>query len=123
MEFAVEILGNWMEQQMASINLVNPGYFACCGSPCCKDAYGTRPRIMTCAHVAVINRTLAQRLFPNGDAIGHSVKLPTVEDRPPEVFVGAKHRRLVVADRGHRGGCQERRTAKPIKPRSLYRIR
>jgi hypothetical protein len=32
------------------------------------------------------NRTLAQRYFPNGDALGHSVKLPNVEDRPPLVL-------------------------------------
>jgi hypothetical protein len=38
------------------------------------------------AHVAVINRTLAQRYFPNGDSIGHSLKLPAFEDRPPAVL-------------------------------------
>jgi hypothetical protein len=38
------------------------------------------------AHVAVINRTLAQRYFPNGDAIGHSVKLPTLDHRPPSIL-------------------------------------
>ena len=38
------------------------------------------------AHVAVINRTLAQRYFPKGDAIGHSLKLPGIEDRPPELL-------------------------------------
>src|SRR5437588_5781175 len=37
-------------------------------------------------HIAVINRTLAQRYFPNGDAIGHSVKLPKTEDRPPSIL-------------------------------------
>ena len=42
------------------------------------------------AHVAVINRTLAQRYFPNGDAIGHSVKLPGFEDRPPAVLSAPK---------------------------------
>ena len=36
--------------------------------------------------MAVINRTLAERYFPNGDAIGHSVKLPNVEDRPPQIL-------------------------------------
>jgi hypothetical protein len=38
------------------------------------------------AHVAVINRTLAQRYFPNGDAVGHSIKLPGIEDHPPDVL-------------------------------------
>lgn len=35
------------------------------------------------ALVAVINQTMAQRYFPNGDAIGSSLKLPRIEDRPP----------------------------------------
>ena len=34
----------------------------------------------------MINQTLAQRYFPNGDAIGRSVKLPGFEDRPPSVL-------------------------------------
>jgi hypothetical protein len=32
------------------------------------------------------NRTLAERDFPNGDAIGHSLKLPDIEDRPPAIL-------------------------------------
>ncbi len=34
--------------------------------------------------MAVINRTLAQRYFPHGSAVGHSVKVPGIEDRPPQ---------------------------------------
>src|SRR5437588_12651857 len=41
-------------------------------------------------HIAVINRTLAQRYFPNGDAIGHSVKLPKIEDRPPSILSASR---------------------------------
>ena len=35
------------------------------------------------AHVAVINQTMARLYFPNGDAIGHSIKVPGIENRPP----------------------------------------
>jgi ABC-type antimicrobial peptide transport system permease subunit len=38
------------------------------------------------AHVAVINHTLAQRYFPNGDAIGHSLRLPGIEGNPATVL-------------------------------------
>ena len=34
----------------------------------------------------MINRTLAQRYFPRGDAVGHSLKLPTSKTRPPKVL-------------------------------------
>ncbi|PYU44221.1 MAG: ABC transporter permease [Acidobacteria bacterium] len=82
-----EILGKpGMEQQMASINLVNPGYFAVLRIPLLQGRVWNETENHDGAHVAVINRTLAQRYFPNGDAIGHLVKLPTVEDRPPEVL-------------------------------------
>ena len=36
--------------------------------------------------MAVINHTLAQRYFPNGDAIGHSLRLPGIEGNPATVL-------------------------------------
>lgn len=32
-----------------------------------------------------LNRAFDRRYFPNGDAIGHSLKPPDLEDRPPEI--------------------------------------
>ena len=37
-------------------------------------------------HVAVVNRTFAQRFFPDGDAIGHSLKMPGIEGNPATVL-------------------------------------
>jgi hypothetical protein len=82
-----EILGKpAVEQQMGSINLVNPGYFAVLRIPLLQGRVWNETENHDGAHVAVINRTLVQRYFPNGDAIGHAVKLPTVEDRPPAIL-------------------------------------
>ena len=82
-----EILGKpAVEQQMASINLVNPGYFAVLRIPLLHGRVWTESENHGGAHVAVINQTLAQRYFPNGDAIGRSLKLPGFEDRPPSVL-------------------------------------
>ncbi|OLE48507.1 MAG: hypothetical protein AUG46_03360 [Acidobacteria bacterium 13_1_20CM_3_58_11] len=75
-----------MEQPMASINLVNPGYFAVLRIPLLQGRVWNETENHDGAHVAVINRTLAQRYFPNGDAIGHAVKLPTMEDRPRRFY-------------------------------------
>ena len=36
--------------------------------------------------MAIINRTLAQRFFPHGDAIGHSLRLPGIEGNPATVL-------------------------------------
>jgi hypothetical protein len=38
------------------------------------------------ALLAVINRTLAQRYFPDGGAVGHSLKVPGFEERPPLIL-------------------------------------
>jgi predicted permease len=82
-----EILGQpALEQQMGSINLVNPGYFVALRIPLLQGRLWDETENHSGAQVAVINRTLAQRYFPNGDAIGQSVKLPGIEDRPPEIL-------------------------------------
>jgi predicted permease len=80
-----EILGRPAdEQQMGYIHQVGPEYFAVLRIPVLQGRVTTENH--DGAHVAVINRTLARRYFPNGDAIGHSVKLPAIEDHPPEIL-------------------------------------
>ena len=82
-----EILGKTgAEQQTASVNLVNPEYFGLLRIPLVEGRMWTDTENHNGAHVAVISRTLAQRYFPNGDAIGHSVKMPEFLDRPPAIL-------------------------------------
>jgi predicted permease len=82
-----EILGKpAAEDQMGSINWVSPGYFAALRIALRQGQIWTETENHNGAHVAVINRTLAQRYFPNGDAVGHSIKLPGIYDNPPEVL-------------------------------------
>jgi ABC-type antimicrobial peptide transport system permease subunit len=35
------------------------------------------------ATLAVINQTMARQFWPNGDAIGHQIKIPALKDQPP----------------------------------------
>lgn len=80
----VEILGKAaFEEQMATVELVSPGYFATLHIPVIEGKVWNESENRNGALVAVINRTMAQRYFPKGDAIGHSLKLPETEDRPP----------------------------------------
>lgn len=82
-----EILGKpAAEDQMGSINMVSPGYFELLHIPLLQGRVWGEAENDSGAHVAVINQTLAQRYFPNGDSIGHSVKLPNIESRPPDVL-------------------------------------
>jgi hypothetical protein len=41
-------------------------------------------------NLAVVNQTLARRYFPNGDAIGHSLKIPELVQQPPFVLDGPR---------------------------------
>ena len=61
------------------------------------------------APVAVVNRVLARRYFPNGDAIGRSVRLSEFEERPPESIAAPRletPRRRVPAGSVAIGGRQ-----------------
>jgi predicted permease len=79
-----EIMGKTaMEQQLASVNLVDPNYFSVLHIPLLQGRLWDQTENHDGALLAVINRTMAQRYFPNGDAIGHSLKVPGSEDQPP----------------------------------------
>jgi predicted permease len=76
-----EILGQpAAEQQQASVNLVGPGYFRVLGIPMLAGRIWNETENRDGARVAVINQALARRYFPDGGAIGRSVKLPRVEE-------------------------------------------
>jgi predicted permease len=82
-----EILGKPVANPpMGSINLISPQYFAVLRIPLLQGRIWSDAENNKGAHVAVINRTLAQRDFPNGDAIGHSLKMPGLEGNPATVL-------------------------------------
>jgi predicted permease len=82
-----EILGKpAAEEQMGSINLIGPEYFQVLRIPLLGGRIWSANENHNGAHVAVVNRALARRYFPSGDAIGRSIKLPGLEDRPPQIL-------------------------------------
>ena len=79
-----EILGRpATEQQMARINLVSPEYFPALRIRLAQGRIWDQTENHNAAHLAVINETLARQYFPNGDAIGHSLKIPQLTPLPP----------------------------------------
>src|SRR5260370_42124029 len=68
---------------MTSVNLVSPGYFTVLRIPLLQGRIWSETENQNGSHIAVINRTLARRYFPNGNAIGSSAKLPKIEGSPP----------------------------------------
>jgi predicted permease len=83
----VEILGKTViNPPMASINLISPQYFAALRIPLLQGRIWNDAENSKAARVAVINHTLAQRFFPNGDAVGQSLKMPGIEGNPATVL-------------------------------------
>ncbi len=112
-----EILGKTStEDQTGSVNMVSPGYFELLRIPLLQGRIWSDTENGSGAHVALINRTLAQRYFPNGDAIGHSVKLPNLEDRPPMLLSAANISNSWLQIVGIVGDARNDGLRDPIKP-------
>jgi predicted permease len=89
-EMRFEILGRPpIEQQNALINYVGSTYFQTLRIPLLQGRVWTESENQAAAHAIILNRTMAQLYFPNGDALGQSIKLPRIDSRPPIVLSAA----------------------------------
>ena len=81
---SIEILGKLpRDEQKVRINFVSPGYFPVLRIPLAQGRIWDESENHNAAHVAVINQTMARLYFPEGDAIGHSLRVPDMKDEPP----------------------------------------
>jgi putative ABC transport system permease protein len=71
------------EQQQLRTNFVSPEYFAVLRIPLRQGRLLDRAETMRGARVAIVNETLARRYWPNGDAIGHRMRVPLMKGDPP----------------------------------------
>jgi putative ABC transport system permease protein len=79
-----EILGKPSgNQQPVRVNLVSPEYFPALRISMAQGRIWNTTENHNGAPVTVINETLAKKYFPEGDAIGHSIKFPDLKDAPP----------------------------------------
>ena len=67
-------------EQLAGLSLVSPEYFATLKIPLLSGRLWDHTEDRRGDFVAVINQTLAQRYWPNGDAIGHQLRVPSLKD-------------------------------------------
>jgi predicted permease len=77
-----EVLGRTSREAMtARVDLISPEYFHLLGIPLVQGRVWSESENQTAAHYAVINQAMALREFPNGNAVGKEVRLPTIEGR------------------------------------------
>jgi len=83
-ETTLEIRGSSaLEKPIARANLVSSEYFPLLQIPITQGRLWNRDEIARGATLAVVNRTMAKQYWPNGDAIGHQFRIPTLKDEPP----------------------------------------
>jgi predicted permease len=86
-ETHIDFLGKTaQDEQKARVNFVSPSYFPVLHVPLAQGRIWDETETSNGAHVAVVNQTLARRYFPNGDAIGHSLRAPELVSQPPYIL-------------------------------------
>jgi putative ABC transport system permease protein len=106
------------EDQSFRFNLVSQEYFPALRIPLVLGRIWGKDESHRGASVIVVNQTFAKRYFPNGDAVGHSLKVPELTPVPPFRLVapGAENGLLIV---GVVGDKLDDGLSKPILPEAF----
>jgi putative ABC transport system permease protein len=80
----IEIMGSTAsEKPEVRVNFVSPEYFPVLHIPLSQGRLWDHAETMRGGSLAVINQTFARQMWPNGDAIGHQIRIPSLKDQPP----------------------------------------
>ncbi len=71
------------EEQRARINFISAGYLSALRIPLLQGRIWYESEAMHGAKLALINQTMAHKYFPNGDAIGSTIRVPELKGEPP----------------------------------------
>jgi predicted permease len=66
------------EQQQLRANWISPEYFAVLHIPLRQGRLWNHAETMHGSRIAIVNESLARRYWPNGDAVGHQIRIPKV---------------------------------------------
>jgi predicted permease len=111
-----EIIGRpTSEDQSFRVNLVSKEYFPVLRIPLLQGRIWDRAESHRGAALVVVNQNFAKRYFPNGDAIGHSIRAPEIVAQPPYLLTspGSEGPFLIV---GVVGDKLDQGLSKPIFP-------
>lgn len=126
-DFPIEILGrNRFGAQLVDINLVDSQFFNVMRVPLLRGRLWDETELQRGARLAVVNQEFVRRYFPDGDILGHSVRIPRLQSHPPGILaVEGSDSWLPVI--GIVGDARNAGLDKPVKPEiyvpySLYMV-
>jgi hypothetical protein len=68
------------EEQQARINFVDPGYFRTLHMPLKQGRLWDPTEMMHSAPLVLVNESFVKHYYPDGDILGHSLKIRTLKD-------------------------------------------
>ena len=107
------------EDQSMQFNMVSPEYFSALRIPVKQGRIWNADENHRGAPMMVINQALARKYFPNGDAIGSSLKVPQATQQPPFLLTapGADQGPFLII--GIIGDKLDDGLSNPIKPEAF----
>jgi predicted permease len=85
-----EIMGSpVLQRQDVRLNLVSPEYFSLLHISLLRGRIWDQAETMRGARIAVVNQTMAHEFWPNGDALGQTIRLPEIKNNPPLRFAAS----------------------------------
>ena len=111
-----EVLGKpQLSQTTAIVDAVGPEFFGLLHIPLLEGRLWSKAENHNGAHLAVINQTLARTYFPDGDAIGQSIKLPELKSQG-DVFASASIADSWIQIVGVVGDSRNEGMREPVSP-------
>jgi predicted permease len=103
------------EAQTALMNFVDPGYFSTLSIPLLQGRLWNPTEVAHGGLLVLVNQSFAKLYYPNGDAIGHSLKIPSIKANPPYTLTapGSDGWLQII---GVAGDALDQGMDKPVKP-------
>ncbi len=82
--FPAEILGRTdTGSELVNVNFVGPEFFGQMRIPLVEGRIWEQAEAARGAHLVLVNKAFVKQYFPNGDVLGHSVRVPKITGHPP----------------------------------------
>ena len=78
----VAVGSSQQDNRSVLLQQVNEDYASVMGSSVVQGRFLTEQEVNAQVHSVVVNQTLVRRYFPNGDSLGHLIRIPRLRDAP-----------------------------------------